>query len=245
MVVLILAFLVSLVPPVGLFIWLRKRCGDTENYSEACVKALKAGLLCAFVVVAGSAVMALLGRLLHIGGDNAVLREMYNDFIVLALVEEVVKFLTGRKIIKQYQHTWKTAVNFMVIAAIGFELLEAVVYAFGASPMIMIVRGVTAMHAGFGFIVGYFYGKSLYTGKKGYTVIGFLISWLMHGTYDFTLSEEVLALGEDVALIPVGLAIFAVVLFILIIVFEIKSRNKEKYNEVIQPLGVSSAELSE
>jgi hypothetical protein len=51
----------------------------------------------------------------------------------------------------------------------------------------------------------------------------------MHGLYDFTLAEEVLALSDWIAAIPVTLAAVCVVLLFLIIRFVKKSRSKEPY----------------
>ncbi len=91
----------------------------------------------------------------------------------------------------------------------------------------MLVRGITMMHVGFGFITGYFYGKSRYLGNKAIGVVGFVLAWLLHGLYDFTLAEEVLALSDWIAVIPVTLAAVCVVLLFLIIRFVKKAKNRE------------------
>lgn len=95
----------------------------------------------------------------------------------------------------------------MVLVGLGFEVVEAIPYAVGAGPVIMFVRGVTMMHAAFGFVMGYFYGKSLNTGKKVYAIIGFVLVWFMHG------------------LISMLLAAFSIVLIVLFIRYVVKNRK--------------------
>lgn len=84
-----------------------------------------------------------------------------------------------------------------------------------------------------GFVMGYFYGKFLKTGKKEYAVLGFLVPWLMHGTYDFTLTDEISDLADWLPIIPVGLAFFSLVLIIWFIIFVKKAEKKELYTEDI------------
>ena len=119
----------------------------------------------------------------------------------------------------------------MVIVSIGFELLESAVYAIGSGPIHMFVRGITLMHGGYGFIEGWFYGKAAYTGKKWYAVIGFVISWVLHGAYDFGLSSQFeAAAGENYAFLSVSLALLALIIFIVMIVFFAK-KKKPQYTE--------------
>ena len=119
----------------------------------------------------------------------------------------------------------------MVIVAIGFEVLESVVYAFDSGPIHMIVRGVTLMHGGYGFIEGWFYGKAAYTGKKWYAAVGFLICVILHGAYDFGLSSQFeAAVGENYAFLSVSLALLALILFVWMIIFFAK-KKKPQYTE--------------
>lgn len=70
-----------------------------------------------------------------------------------------------------------------------------------------------------------------YTGKMHYAVIGFVLSWIFHGAYDFGLSEGFLALGESAAILSVGLALLSLVLVIIMIVFFARKNKKQKYLE--------------
>lgn len=78
---------------------------------------------------------------------------------------------------------------------------------------------------------GRFYGKARYTGKMHYAVIGFVLSWIFHGAYDFGLCEEFLALGESAAFLSVGLALLSLVFVIIMIVFFARKNKKQQYLE--------------
>ena len=85
---------------------------------------------------------------------------------MLALAEEVMKFLAMKRVIKDRPSSWLEVTVFMTLSGLGFEVIEAIPYAIGSGAAPMLVRGVTMMHAAFGFVTGYFYGKGLQTGNK-------------------------------------------------------------------------------
>ena len=84
-------------------------------------------------------------------------------------------------------------------------------------------------HIGYGFIMGWFYGKRLYTDKKIFGYIAVLLPWLLHGIYDFSLTQELIDINDNFAFIGVTMALFDIVLIILMIRFFIKAKNQEKY----------------
>ena len=118
----------------------------------------------------------------------------------------------------------------MVIIGTAFGLVEDIPYAIGATPVIMLVRGFTMGHLGYGFMMGWFYGKKLYTGKKRYGVLAFVLPFLLHGLYDFSLTPELLKWNDNIAFLGVALAATDLVLLALMIRFFIKARKKEHYN---------------
>ena len=113
----------------------------------------------------------------------------------------------------------------MVIVGTAFGLMEALPYAFDASPMMMLVRGFTMGHVGYGFIMGWFYGKRLYTGKKKYAVISVLLPWLLHGIYDFSLTPELLEVNENLMFLALFMALLDIVMLILMIRFFVRSKK--------------------
>ena len=76
--------------------------------------------------------------------------------------------------------------------------------------------------------MGWFYGKKLYTGKKGWGVIAFLLPWLMHGIYDFSLTPELLELNDNLMFIALTIALIDIVLLILMIRFFVRARKHKK-----------------
>lgn len=126
----------------------------------------------------------------------------------------------------------------MTLVGIGFGLIEDIPYAIGASPIIMLVRGVTCMHGGDGFIMGYFLGKGKKTGSKVWTVLVVVVPWLLHGAYDFGLSDEFAALGDNAAFLSVSLAGFAIVTLVVLVVFFIRHKHDERF---LEPMTQSEA----
>lgn len=233
MLVMVGLYLASMIPCIAMFIWLRNQKGMQEGYPGACNKAFINGALCAIPVVLVSAALDITGRVLGLRDLDPLLYEVFHKFIVLALSEELCKFFMMRKIVKKADYSWLSITVIMTLVGVGFEVLEAIPYAIGSGPGPMFMRGLTMMHPSFGFIMGYFYGKSLYEGKKGYAVLGIILPWILHGTYDYCLSEPMMAM-EWPGYLALGLAAFSVVLIILFIRFVIKSRKKEDY---IRPIG--------
>ena len=91
----------------------------------------------------------------------------------------------------------------------------------------MLIKGIDFAHAGYGFIVGYFYNKSLKTGKISYRLIGFLISWILHGLFDFGLSEEFVALNDNLVFISLGLTLVSIITIIMLIRYVKKEKLRE------------------
>lgn len=156
---MVLVFLASLVPSVLVFLWLKKRKKDDPTYNALCVKSIKRGaLMCIAFVALTSAVLYGVGQILKLLGLDGVPYVLYYNFMILAFSEELVKYNVFNSMVKKnpYQYSMLDITSLMMITGIGFEITEAIVYAFGANFEMMIARGVTVMHGGYGFIMGYF-----------------------------------------------------------------------------------------
>lgn len=235
MPLLIIAFVGSMIPVFGLYFWFKKRPNMPEGHEEACKEAFWNGFKSCLPIVLLSFVSNVVLRLLKPESMNMFYYRLIYDLIVLALVEESMKYVAFKKVIKNRKYSWLSATIYMMTAAMGFEVVESMLYAIESNPIQMLVRGITLMHGAFGFIIGYFYGKAMYTGKKGYTVFGFVISWLLHGIYDFTLSKEAEVLGDIAIFIPVTLALASLIMIIVAIVFVNKAGKNQKYLTIINP----------
>ncbi len=233
MILLILAIIVSFVPAVLLYRWLKNRIKDDAAFRELCGSTLKKGILSVFPILLCSLVFQLIIRLIGVKESNPLLYEALYTFIVLALAEELVKYLAFRRTLQQteYRVSWVDVTALMAIVGIGFDLIESVVYAIGASVPVVLIRGICIPHAGYGFIVGYFYGKSVKNGKPAVKWIGFLLAWLLHGLYDFSLSEPFIALNDNLAIVAILLALLDIVLVLLLVRFVKKAKKQAAYTE--------------
>ena len=232
----IVGFVVSLIPNLALFFWLRSLEGD-EGFKGICNKALTQGMFCTLPVLGCSLVLFLLEFALSRIGFSGIPKAAYHSFFVLAFSEELVKYLWFRKTLKQFNRAWSWMdyIILMSIVGLGFGLLENVAVAIGSNIIVMLIRGLTMGHAGYGFIMGYFMGKAEKTGNRLWSVIGFVLPWILHGLYDFGLSNELLALGDYTAILAVGLAAVSAITIIVLIVFMLRKRRDKKFLEPLHP----------
>ncbi|MBQ6356418.1 MAG: PrsW family intramembrane metalloprotease [Solobacterium sp.] len=236
MTVLIIAFLASLIPAVIIYIWLRDHMfRHDQEYTSFCRRSLLKGMLSTFLVILFSGTLSLLGNAVLFRESRGLLHTAYRTFIVLALAEEAAKYITFRRLLKKSESPYSALdmISSMILVGLGFEILESGVYALTTSPGQMLVRGVTAMHAGYGFIMGYFMAKNRLTGKKSQAVLGFMIPALLHGAYDFGLSDEFAQLGDTTAILSVTLAAFALVTLIWMFLFTRKARTNPVYTDCL------------
>ncbi|MBR2067436.1 MAG: PrsW family intramembrane metalloprotease [Solobacterium sp.] len=240
MLINIIVFLLSIIPSALIILWLMRR-KENDLYKASCKDALHKGLFCVFPILGVSAIFAItlsLTRTFIYKDMPVLLYQALYKFIVLAFAEELVKYILFKKVLKRRNYTcsWADITAFMVIIGTAFGLIEDIPYAIGASPMVMIVRGITMGHVGYGFLMGYYYGKKLYTGNRKYGIMAFMIPFLLHGLYDFSLSEELLAANDNFAFLAVNLAFLEIIFLILMIHFFRKEKKKPKhFDEVIPP----------
>jgi len=205
----------------------------SDEYGKLCGKTLKSGIICSFPVILVSGSLYFLLGFLRIYDSHPLIYKFLSKFIVLALAEESVKYLTFKRILKKnsYPYSWIMYTILMLIVGLGFSIPENLVFAIGAAVPEIIVRGICVPHSGYGYIVGYFCGKSIKEGKLYYRYIGFIIAWVLHGLYDFGLSEELIAINDNLSLISFLLAVVNIVLWISLVIFSVRASKKEAYTE--------------
>ena len=246
----LLIFIVSIIPGVLIILWLMRRRKEDEPYKKSCRSALVRGLIAVLPIVGASAVFFLVTGVLKLTvlrNVPVLIHRAIYTFIVLAFAEELVKYLAFRLLLKKNynDYTWADVTAFMVIIGTAFGLVEDIPYAIGASPAIMLVRGFTMGHVGYAFVMGWFYGKKLHTGKNIYGILAFLLPFLLHGLYDFSLSEELLEINDNLAAIGITLAVFDIVLLVLMIRFFLRARKRACYNEALRSLFTKTETLDE
>ncbi|MBQ4505984.1 MAG: PrsW family intramembrane metalloprotease [Firmicutes bacterium] len=246
MILFLLACVLSLVPYTALYLWLRGLSAEKDGYRELCKYALMRGVRCVLPVILISATLHILLNLSGIQSRSPLLHMALYNFIVLALSEEFSKYMAFRRVLKDTDHpcSWLDAAVLMTIVGTGFGFLEALIYTVGASIPVVLVRGICLPHSGYGFVVGYFYGKACKTGRPGLKWLGLVLVWFMHGLYDFSLSEEFLAISENLVFIPLLLAALDIAFVIALIRFVKKAKKDEIYTESLFER-VETAETSE
>lgn len=132
--------------------------------------------------------------------DSVIFQSMSGTFSVflsamfgIAIIEESVKYFALKKT------TWKSphfneqfdGIVYGVAASLGFAGFENILYVFGGGVNVGWLRAFTAvpMHAAFGIIMGYYYGKARFAEDeahyKKYLRMSILVPTLFHGFYDF------------------------------------------------------------
>lgn len=228
--ILALAFVASLIPSVALYLWLKKQNVAELEYPGTCRKALIYGFLSVIPVLLLGTVAVLFDALvLDLKGQTA--QDLYRTFVLYALTEELAKFYFFRKLLRHcpFSFSWRDVTIFMTIIGIGFGLMEDIPYGLTTGAGQMLVRGIGIAHGGYGFLMGYFCGKAMTTGKRRWYAVGFLLPYLLHGLYDFSLSNTAEQIGDWTAIVAVNLALLDVVLIVLFIRFVKKSASKEEY----------------
>ena len=239
--ILIIGLIISLVPSLLLYFYLRNLRKDDPEYRKNCRNLLVRGLLCCVGVFFLDLALTILWNVTGIGKDIPILKEIIRCFLIFAFAEEFVKFLNANKIIKKdYDKvSWLDYVAYIAIVAIGFQIIETFVYLIESNAVQIIVKGLTMGHPSYGLVMGYHFGKARYTGKKSDGILGFFICFFLHGLYDLSLSDEFLALNDNLVFVPFILIGFDLFFLIKYILFVRKNRNDEKYTK---PFSQSSQE---
>ena len=230
--ILVLIFVLSLLPSIFFYFWLKKRKEDKE-YESICISTLKRGLfLSTLLALSFSSALFILEILFKSIGTSDMFITAFHNYILLALSEEVAKYLIFKKTIKKYSYSYSYLdyVSLMMIIGLGFGLVESFTYAIGGNAGTMITRGVTLMHCGYGFVMGFFYSKSLKTSNKIYRILTIFIPFIIHGSYDFCLSDYLTKISECSGYIALLFALISIIINIIAIVFIKKKKNDDEYN---------------
>lgn len=229
--VILFAFTATLIPSILMYVWLRRRFKDKNDYSKTCRKALLMGLLATLPIAGVALALDLIGSLAGLKKLHWLVWALYQTFILYALTEEFFKFFFFRKVLEKTECDCSLydVTVFMTVVGLGFGISESILYSLTMSPVEAIIRGISLAHGTYGFIMGYFYAKALSTGKKGYFFISFTVPYLLHALYDFSLSPQLIEISDNFAFMAVGLELVELVLVVLMIVFFARRKKNEKY----------------
>ncbi|MBQ3459282.1 MAG: PrsW family intramembrane metalloprotease [Solobacterium sp.] len=245
MIVTIAALLASFIVPLAMFFFMKSSHKDDENYQKDCNTLLLKGSLLAPPVFLFSLAMNLLFTFVFKGNASPLLKAIFKAFFLAALSEEIMKYLVANKTIQNNKAkvSFLDVMAYTCIAAIGFELMEAVVYVFITNVPQILVRGITCMHGTFGLIMGYILAKQWKTDKNASPVLAILAATLIHGAYDFCLNEIVYeGAGGYIAL---AIAIFCLAVNIFSFFYIRKKREEAYYTEPLFPEAAAQTETNE
>lgn len=242
MILSLIALPVSLIPAILLFIFLKKKVRPEVQYRKLCNWCLLAGALCSFVIVACSGVSYVGLKMSGVNDTYPLLYEFLYTFIVLALVEEFVKYITFRLMIqiRRYPYSWMDIIALMTIVGLGFDFLESLALLLTSGPAVLLIRGISIPHAGYAYIIGYFFGKAKKEGRPWLTALGFVASWLIHGLYDFSLSDMLTEVYPGFIAIALGIALLDLILVICLCIFIKRKKNDPVYTDPL-PCYISKA----
>jgi len=156
--------------------------------------------------------------------EDTILFQLIDAFLLVALVEELGKYLVLRLI------TWRSrhfnyrfdGVVYAAVTALGFAAFENVSYIGAYGFQVALYRGLSAIpgHCADGILMGIFYGqakvlegKGDLAGSKRYRRLALLIPVLEHGFYDFCAGLEG---GILAALFPYYVLLLNAVIFVVV-----------------------------
>ena len=178
---MLLFAVVDTIVVVLLILWLLKKKQGEKFSKKFVIKALGFGAL---AVIAG----LLVGFVLPADGipgiEDPLLSGIVTAFVLAALLEEVIKYLFFRLVLRINQEvkTWHDTVIACILVGMGFTVLENVEYALAGSANLL--RVLFPCHLLFQFYMGYYYGKARVTKKPVYHVLSLLVPILWHTVFD-------------------------------------------------------------
>lgn len=234
--IIVIAVLISCIPALLLYRYLRNLKKEDPQYVSDCRKLLVRGVLCS-LAVAVLAFLFTLGWGVFGPENRPLLKEAFRTWITAAFTEELVKYYSADRTLKKNRGSVSRidCIAWFAIVGIGFQLIETIVYSIESNAGQLIVRGITLGHPAYGMIMGFFAGQYLYTGKKSSRFLAFLVPFFLHGLYDFSLSGELLAVNDNFVFLPFLLIAVEVGVLIRMLVL-IRTETQKKESEYTVPL---------
>ena len=150
------------------------------------------------------------------GETDSLGATLFSSFIVVALTEELVKYLAlmAYPYSRPFFNEPMDGIVYAVMIAMGFATLENVLYAGQFGFQTTLLRAFTAVpaHACFAIIMGYFIGSSKFSfslaSKRQLIGLGLAVPVAVHGVYDFFILQEYYEELIILALLLLGASIY-------------------------------------
>ena len=128
------------------------------------------------------------------GGDETIFQKAVHVFLVIAIPEEVCKFVSVLLLMRFSKTNFTEPIDgivYTVMVGMGFACIENLIYVFehGAGNGILRMFSAIPAHAMLGVIMGFHLGIARFTRRKGmrFRILGLAIPIVMHGMYNFFL----------------------------------------------------------
>ncbi len=200
---------IAILPPVAFMLYIHHLDRIEPEPHGLIIKAMVLGA----AAVIPAALVELLLSMIPVFAAGGIVGAAIKSFIVIAPIEETVKL--GVVLLFIWKNVNFNEENDGIVytgaAAIGFALLENIMYVLQSGFGTGIMRAVTSipLHTFTGVLMGYFVGIAKFApdaGKRNRTIRkGFIIAYLIHAVYDtLVLSATAAAL----LIIPLVIALF-------------------------------------
>lgn len=149
-------------------------------------------------------------------------------FIIVAVFEEIFKYLAAKSIIKRPVFDEPVDMMiYMIVAALGFATAENVIIFsmqniqfIQDSLFLMFIRfiGATFLHALCSGVLGYFLAISFNKNNKKYVGLGFALAICAHGFFDFFMNYSIIESGQYLILTPAFIIPCGIIIILAVLV---------------------------
>ena len=234
MLILVGALLLSYAVPLAMYFFLRGIRKDDANYKKNCWDLLWNGTLLGLPVFGFSLLCSIIFTFTGLKKNYPALEMIFSNFILKAFSEELMKYLPVRRIINKNRGSvsFLDIMAYCCISAMGFEIMESIVYIFSSSAGQILVRGFTNMHGAFGLTMGFIMALGYKKKWKNPVIPAIAAAVIIHGLYDLCLAET---LSDDWGFISVIIAGICVIINVASVIFILKKKKDPYYTGPLFP----------
>ncbi len=130
-----------------------------------------------------------------IGTANGIGQYSLLAFIVFGIIEELFKFGAARLVTAAHTKDFDEPVDamiYMIVAALGFAAVENIVVAFRSTNLLfeaitLRFLGATLLHTVTSGTLGYYWARSIMTGRRRLLLIGFAAAMTLHVIFNYLI----------------------------------------------------------
>lgn len=215
----LLLFLLSVIPPLILLIYINRRDKERPEPTRYIVKTFIWGIVSCFLTLCFTSLFKIFGEST---GDGSFSDALYSSFVEAAIPEEIAKFICLSLALRKnkYFDERMDGIVYACCIGMGFASFENILYVLQDEEglFVGIFRAFTAIpgHFLFAVLMGYYFSLYIFE-RKGFLKV-LLVPIMAHGIYDTICFSSELLKG------------FATIFIIVLIIFLIR-KSKKMINE--------------